>query len=333
MTKPLLAGLALARGCLLNPAGRDDSDWFATAMSRGGLAVDVYRDSVSAVPTALSWRRLDPTDAETAVLLGEVNLSHVVQQGLRDDLGRARPPGLADPSTRPLIAVLRDRDWYESFSDAEAFDPQVRNLREIGAELGDVDAAAATTAVALSQWHTTARYCTRCGGVTELMQAGWSRRCQQCQRIEFPRTDAAVIVLVRDSDDRALLGSRTVWPSNWYSTLAGFVEAGESAEGAVVREMAEEAGVQVDPTRIVYRGSQPWPFPRSLMLGFHAWTDSPETAEADGEEIRQVRWVSRAQFAELAEAQEVLVPPPISIARRLIEDWYGQSVPGVWGRS
>ena len=152
--------------------------------------------------------------------------------------------------------------------------------------------------------------------------------------MHFPRTDPAVIVLVRDPDDRALLGRQGRWTEGWFSTLAGFVEAGESAEAALRREVREESGIVIgsDPHAIAYLGSQPWPFPASIMLGYHAWTDDPDTLEPDGEEIVETRWLSREELASACSTGEVRLPPDISIARRLIERWYGGPLPGDWSR-
>ena len=162
--------------------------------------------------------------------------------------------------------------------------------------------------------------------------AGWSRTCPEDSSQHFPRSDPAVIVLVSDDDDRALLGRRAEWADGWYSTLAGFVEAGESAEMTVLREMQEEAGVLVD--RLDYLGSQPWPFPSSLMLGYRARlaAGSPP-ARPDGTEITEVRWFTREQVREGCEAGTVRIPPRVSIARRLVEQWYGAELPGSWSRS
>lgn len=207
------------------------------------------------------------------------------------------------------------------------------DLRVAGDRLGDRDAGLMVAAVALDNWLRTHRRCPRCGEPTDAVQSGWARRCPADGSEHFPRTDPAVIVLVRDRDDRALLGRQGRWAPGWYSTLAGFVESGESAESAVRREVREESGVMLatGPEDLVYLGSQPWPFPSSLMLGFHAWTDDP-VAEPDGEEIVDVRWFSRAELVEACESGEVRLPPAVSIARRLVERWYGEPLPGDWSR-
>lgn len=189
------------------------------------------------------------------------------------------------------------------------------------------------TAIALDNWSRTHTRCPRCGGPTSFAEAGWSRRCVVDETSHFPRTDPAVIVLVIDRQDRALLGRQGRWEPGWMSTLAGFVESGESAEAALRREVLEEAGVRIGDGGgdIAYLGSQPWPFPNSLMLGYHAWTDDVD-AVPDGEEIVEVRWYSREEMRAACESGELLLPPQVSIARKLIERWYGTTLPGNWGR-
>lgn len=206
-------------------------------------------------------------------------------------------------------------------------------LRDIGAALDDRDAGIAVSAVALDNWHDAHPRCSRCGGPTVVTTGGWVRRCPADGSDHFPRTDPAVIMLVIDSDDRALLGHQAAWPDGWFSTLAGFVEPGETAEAAVRREVLEESGVVVgsDPDDVVYLGSQPWPFPSSLMLGYHAL--AAETAiTVDGEEIGEARWFTRSELHDACAAGDVRIPSSVSIARRLIERWYGEPLPGAWSR-
>lgn len=207
------------------------------------------------------------------------------------------------------------------------------DLRSVGAELGDRDAGIAVTAVALDNWHTAHPCCSRCGAPTAVAAAGWVRRCEADGSEHYPRTDPAVIMLVRDADDRALLGHQSAWPDGWFSTLAGFVEPGETAEAAVRREVLEESGIALgpDPDDVVYLGSQPWPFPSSLMLGFHARAASVDV-QVDGVEIGEARWFSRDELREACADGSVRVPPAISIARRLIERWFGEPLPGSWSR-
>ena len=170
-----------------------------------------------------------------------------------------------------------------------------------------------------------------CGGALTVGNAGWSLRCDADNVDHFPRTDPAVIVLVRDDDDRALLGRHVNWPVGRMSTFAGFVEAGESAEAAVRRELEEETGVVIgpNPDDVLYLGSQPWPFPCSLMLGYHALTSQTEIT-VDGEEIAEAHWFSRAELLRACESRDVTLPPAVSISRKLIERWFGEPLPGQW---
>jgi len=200
-------------------------------------------------------------------------------------------------------------------------------LREVGARLDDRDAGLLVLAVGLANWHATHRHCPRCGTPTEVAVAGFVRRCPADGSEHYPRTDPAIIVLVSDvTGDRCLLGSSARWSERRFSTLAGFVEPGESAEAAVIREVGEESGVAIGEVR--YLGSQPWPFPSSLMLGFRARALSADAVpQADGEELAEVRWFSRAEIATGVGDGSLGLPPAISIARRLIEDWYGSELP------
>lgn len=197
------------------------------------------------------------------------------------------------------------------------------SLRAIGGSLSAHDAGAFVQGLSLSRWLLEAPFCPACGSRTEVRAAGWSRHCPSCGREHFPRTDPAVIVAITSAThpDRLLLGSNAMWAGERFSCFAGFVEAGESLESAVVREVHEESGIDVVDLR--YRGSQAWPYPRSLMLGFLATAADDTAAEADGEEIVAVRWFERAEIgAGLAGRGDLLLPGPASIAHRLISDWY-----------
>ncbi len=210
--------------------------------------------------------------------------------------------------------------------DADAPSPVAASawgsLRAVGGDLPAADAAVFVAALSLGRWLVDAPYCPRCGARTALRTAGWSRLCPACGREHFPRTDPAVIVAVSDAaGERLLLGRNALWaPRNMFSAFAGFVEAGESLESALVREIEEEAGVVV--TDLHYRGSQAWPYPRSLMLGFHAVAPPDADPHPDGEEIVEVRWFTRAELSEaFAGVGDVLLPGAASIAHRLIRDW------------
>lgn len=209
----------------------------------------------------------------------------------------------------------------ESLPGRQDADARSASLREVGMLLSDRDAGLMTHAVALEYWHRSHLYCPRCGHRMRPGAAGHVRRCAQCGTEHYPRTDAAVIMAVTDPDDRLLLGRQSAWDPHRYSVLAGFVEPGETLEATVAREVREEAGLNV--TRVDYLGSQPWPFPCSLMLGFRALVDDPERVRADGEELQEVRWFSRAELAAAIASGEVVPSGRISIARALIEHWFG----------
>lgn len=200
-------------------------------------------------------------------------------------------------------------------------------LRTVAGELDAVHADAFAAGVSLGRWLCDAGFCPACGGTTTLTHSGWARTCRRCGREHFPRSDPAMIVAVEDAAGRRLLlGSNVMWGHDRFSCFAGFVEAGESAEQAVARELHEEAGVDV--TRLRYRGSQAWPYPRSIMLGFRATIAADPEPRADGEEIADVRWFTRPQIAEALrqgdwsiDGDGVRLPGTASIARRLIVDW------------
>jgi NAD+ diphosphatase len=207
-------------------------------------------------------------------------------------------------------------------------DPALRTLRQVGADLDDVGAAAFCTTLALANWHRTHGHCPRCGAPTAPDLGGWIRRCPDDDSEHYPRTDMAVIVAVVDDDDRILLARGRGFRSKGMSVLAGFVEPGETLAGAVAREVAEEVGVQVRD--VTYLGDQPWPFPSSLMLGFTARAvDTALVLQED--EIEAARWFTRAQLTEAAADGSVVVSGRVSISRRLIEHWYGGPLdtPGV----
>ncbi len=202
------------------------------------------------------------------------------------------------------------------------------DLRKAGALLSDRDAGLFTQAVALDVWHATHRHCPRCGALTRSASAGHVRICTADGSEHFPRTDPAVIMLVHDDDERILLASGNKWPKGRMSILAGFVEVGESLEQAVTREVREEVGVTVEDCR--YLGSQPWPLPRSLMLGFFARAVAGQELHVDGEEIKTARWFTRTELLDSLRSGDLLLPGKVSIARQLIETWYGGELPGDW---
>ncbi len=210
-------------------------------------------------------------------------------------------------------------------------DVQPMSLRQVGALLSDRDAGLLTHAVALANWHDTHTHCPRDGTPTVPAPAGHLTTCPTDGSEHFPRLDPAVIMLVTDPDDRCLLARNALWPKGRMSVLAGFVEPGESAEHAVAREVFEETAITVGHIR--YLGSQPWPMPRSLMLGFQAAAPGGQRITVDAEEIGEARWFTREEMLAAIGTGELAVAPTSSIARRLIEFWYGGNLPdgpGSW---
>jgi NAD+ diphosphatase len=263
---------------------REDAEWQKDAWERGRAVVVTpsYETAVASGPS-LELRDCSslPPDTERYFL------------GVHDDV--------------PLFGVRLPRDLRaEEWSD----------LRSVGASLPDLDAGLLTTAVALAHWHDRHPRCPLCGTPTDIVRAGWTRLCPADGSEHFPRTDPAVIMLVHDGGDRCVLGRQATWPPGRFSILAGFVEPGESLEGAVIREVGEEVGLAV--TDVTYSGSQPWPFPASLMLGYTARvTGSEELTLRDGE-LAEARWVTKD---EIRSGEVVALPPPVSIAYRIIDDW------------
>lgn len=236
---------------------------------------------------------------------------------------------------RVYLGRAAERDYFAVLADG----PQPgqdgwSTLRDVGAQLTDLDVGLLTTAVALQAWHRRHPRCPRCGAVTEPAQAGWTRVCSNDGSEHFPRTDPAVIMLVHDGAGRCVLARGPQWGSGRMSVLAGFVEAGESAEAAVAREVGEEVGLRIRDIR--YAGSQPHPFPASLMLGYTARLDGDPTLRIDGSEIVEAGWFTRDEVratsdwgseAEAGPAAPVLrgLPPTMSIARQLINTWLAEA--------
>lgn len=203
---------------------------------------------------------------------------------------------------------------------------EFRELRDVGVLLDAELAALLAYARALTYWHARHRRCGDCGQPTLSADGGHLRVCSDpgCAQKQFPRTDPAVIVLVThgasgDGEERCLLGRQQGWPERLFSTVAGFVEPGETLEDAVVREVLEETGVRV--RAVHYQSSQPWPFPSSLMLGFTAIADDDVIVRHDGE-LADARWFTRAQMIAALNAETLRLPRRVSIAYRLIEDWF-----------
>jgi NAD+ diphosphatase len=202
--------------------------------------------------------------------------------------------------------------------------------RDVGPRVSPLELDLLITAVALVQWHSRHPHCPLCGAATEIDHGGWTRRCPVDESQHFPRNDPAVIMLIHDGGDRCLLGRGHQWGAGRYSTLAGFVDAGESLESAVAREVFEEVGVRV--TDIRYAASQPWPFPSSLMLGYTARLDGSDELHPDGIEVVEAGWFTREEVRQAADwtdenlsltegPQLRAVPPQFSISRFLIDGW------------
>ncbi|MEY3795005.1 MAG: hypothetical protein RLZZ120_116 [Actinomycetota bacterium] len=258
----------------------------------------------------------------SAVDIAALQASDEFSEGARYFLGQdptSRAPFFAwdtswkiTPNEEQLKVINRERGFA--------------SLRELGGSLSDQEMELALHAIALSNWHRTHPMCPRCGGPTRVDLGGAARLCERDGSQHHPRTDSAVIVLIKDREDRILLGHQPVWPEGRYSTFAGFLEPGETFEQCVSREVLEESGVRV--SEITYLGSQPWPFPASIMIAFEAVTDNPEVARGDGEEITDVKWFSRTELLAAARDGSLLLPPTMSVARKMIERWLGQSAPG-----
>lgn len=240
----------------------------------------------------------------------------------------ALPPSALD--AQELILLGRFKDVHHFAYEYAGDDPPVlpgdarfEDLRAVAALLPPEEAGLLGYARALLSWRRRNRHCGTCGARTVAGKSGHVRSCTNlaCRAEAFPRIDPAIIVLISDGD-RALLGRQAAWPAGRYSTIAGFVEPGESLEDAVAREALEETGVTVDG--IEYHSSQPWPFPASLMLGFTAHAVTFEVQRRD-DELEDARWFTRADLAN----GTPLLPPSQSISFRLIEDWFdaGSAVP------
>ncbi|MGC9195842.1 MAG: NAD(+) diphosphatase [Syntrophobacteraceae bacterium] len=222
---------------------------------------------------------------------------------------------LGEAEGRAYFAVALEEKDFESFDGLGGF----KDLRAVAPLLSQEDGALLAYAQALTYWHTRNRFCGVCGARNQIGEGGHCLTCTnpQCGALRFPRTDPAIIVLIRHGE-KCLLGRQQIWPPGMYSVLAGFVEPGESIEAAVAREIFEEAGVGVKNIR--YHSSQPWPFPCSLMLGFTADAENNSITLGDAE-LEDARWFSRSELREAVANRAVKLPTPVSISYRLIEEW------------
>ena len=314
-----LGGFALARSEVDRAtARRDDPDWITAAWADDRSRVLVLDEGQALV-------RFGGDGAAELVLVPPAQAPEGLRFLLGVDAGGTAYFGLVGPP-----GGLGAGPMPPPGADMEPPGPGVRPaaLRQVGPLLGDRDAGLLTHAVALANWHARHTHCPRCGALTVPTPAGHMRRCPVDSSEHFPRIDPAVIMLVTDDEDRCLLARNRLWPPRRVSILAGFVEAGESAEQAVAREVGEETGIAVSGIR--YVGSQAWPMPQSLMLGFRAYAGHGQQITVDNEEIAEARWLTRAELAAEVAAGELLLPPPVSIAHQIIQSWYGGPLPGTW---
>ena len=269
---------------------RTDAAAFAAAVG-DPRALCLMLDGIDFVPGeggGLRWEPFDPADDRAPMLLGidDAGVPHFV---------REPAPG-------------------------QRIDARSRTVMRLLPLLSSEEAALYGGARSLVDWHARHRFCAVCGSPSTLFRGGWGRKCSSCNSEHFPRVDPVVIMLA-ECDDRVLVGRQGGFPPGFFSALAGFVEPGESLEEAVARELFEEAGIRV--TDVSYVASQPWPFPSSLMIGARAVTSDPALT-LDTTEIEAAMWVDRAEVrAALAGEMGApfMAPPPLAIARYLLEDW------------
>ncbi|WP_426244940.1 NAD(+) diphosphatase [Nocardioides sp. LHG3406-4] len=284
---------------------RTDDAWLAERWADASTRVLVVAGNrIRPVDGIIEW--VAPADAPDGVrvLLGE-----------RD--GVTRFALICDPATAPG----EREEWVG-----------LRGLFPHFVDGGADDAPWLFHAIGLAEWHWVTRFCPRCGGGLTSSHAGHELVCTSCGRAQFPRTDPAVIMAVTlgepgAADERVLLGRQQAWPAGRWSTLAGFVEPGETFEDAVRREVMEEVGTPVG--EVTYFGNQPWPLPASLMVGFLARATS-DRIDVDGAEIEEARWFTRAELLADAASGAITVPKGVSISSSLLESWAGESLHGGW---
>jgi NAD+ diphosphatase len=276
---------------------REDADWLAAAWERARV-----------------------------LLLDQKSRARVTADGGIDFCAAAEAPA----GVRRFLGLADDVPYF-SVTVAESDHDDWQNLRQYGPRADDLAAGLAVCAVALEEWHRRHTHCPLCGTPTAESRAGWTRTCPKDGSDHFPRTDPAVIMLIHDGGDLALLGRGHQWGPGRFSTLAGFVEPGESLEAAVAREVFEETGVGVRDVR--YVGSQPWPFPASLMVGFVAQLDGDPSITLDPVEMAEAAWFTREDIRQAADWTDELdtekdpehkllgIPPRFSISRYLIDEW------------
>jgi len=290
----------------------------------GADRADHLRTDVDAAAAAWPKAAVLRVDSRNQVLLANGRVVLAAATALGD-----KPP----PEAVFLGRIEGDRHVWairaplEAPDNPDGVDVRVADLRRAGQLFDDLSAQLVSCAVALLNWHDSARFSSVDGSPTRPARAGWARVNPLTGHEEFPRIDPAVICLVHDGGDRAVLARQRVWPQRMFSLLAGFVEVGESFERCVVREVHEEIGLTVRDVR--YLGSQPWPFPRSLMVGFHAIGDPDQEFSFNDGEIAEAAWFTRDEIRRALDAgdwtrapdSELLLPGSVSIAREIIESW------------
>ena len=310
------------------PLSRQEIDRDHEARSRPGLFDELWADSRTRILPMNRGRALAHPNFASRPALAFLEVRDLPEgagneSSVRVYLGLSLGDSNPEPVGTPLVLVVLNDDQADALEPDEA---RWLNLRNVATTLSDRDAGAFVESLAIAGWHASHTHSPRSGVPTTSEKGGWVRRDPELGIELFPRTDMAIIVGIVDAQDRILLGSNALWESNRFSLLAGFVEPGESLEAATLREVFEESGVRIKNPQ--YLGSQPWPFPASLMVGFTAEVD-PEFAESalipDGEEILDLRWFSREELGDPANG--IILPGPASIAHSILTRWYGGELP------
>jgi NAD+ diphosphatase len=283
---------------------RKNKRWLSSEFAHPETLFCIINDGMSLfspdnifTPVYLPKSLLDCLSIDNCIYLGKEDLS-------KSELDKENNSSVST-SVRSLFAVDFEKLHFSIQEQLLNFG-QWQNLREVTPNLTAFDASIQAFSKALIYWHTTHQYCGKCGNVTNSVQAGHARRCTECKNMSFPRTDPAVIMLVEhvfpDGIARCLLGRQAKWRAGMYSTLAGFVDPGETLEEAVIREVLEESAVVVENPQ--YITSQPWPFPASVMLGFTAVATST-TIDISKDDLEDCQWFSREQLADFSTGNSV----------------------------
>ncbi len=306
------AGLRRRDGAWIVERLADPASLFVPVWRNQNLVVEIEGGEPRAA--VLGWEGIVPLIGEGGAAEERLGRGEVVFIGIIEE--RAHFALDLSPVEAPLDML---QSPAQAASGIEAAALKFADLRQLGGRLERREAALLALARAMLYWHARHRFCGLCGSPTRSEEAGHMRRCTDpaCNTMHFPRTDPAVIMLVSEGE-RALMGRSRHFPPGMYSTLAGFVEPGESLEEAVAREVREETGIDVGA--VDYHSSQPWPFPANIMLGFHAHALTTEIT-VDLGELEDARWVERGWLLAHQDDDSFRLPRRDSIARRLVEDW------------